>query len=106
MKLRDAEDDIKQQKTHLLMMTDTANEYKIYTNIALTPWPRQVFSIIITLELPKKQNKQNINSFTVTTKCSVILFSSFENVLRKYQIIQYYIKTNTLNKIAQRRPRK
>lgn len=72
-------------------MTDTANEYKIYTNTALTPWPRQVFSIIITLELPKK-NKQNINSFIVTTKCSVILFLSFENVLRKYQTIQYYIK--------------
>lgn len=31
MKLRDAEDDIK-PKPHLLMMTDTANEYKIYTN--------------------------------------------------------------------------
>lgn len=55
MKLRDAEDDKNQNP--LTMMTDTANEYKLYTNIALTPWPRQVFSIIITLELPKKQIK-------------------------------------------------
>lgn len=41
-------------KTQPIMMT--ANEYKIYTNIALKPLPGQVFSIIITLELPKKQN--------------------------------------------------
>lgn len=47
LKLRDAEDDIKPQLTKM-----TANEYKIYTNIALTPLPGQVFSIIITLELP------------------------------------------------------
>lgn len=54
MKLRDAEDDKNQNP--LTMMTDTANEYKLYTNIALTPWPRQVFSIIITLELLEEKN--------------------------------------------------
>lgn len=51
LKLRDAEDDIKPQLTKM-----TANEYKIYTNIALTPLPGQVFSIIITLELPEEKN--------------------------------------------------
>lgn len=44
---------MKQTKTQLIMMTDTANKYKIYTNIALKPLPGQVFSIIITLELPE-----------------------------------------------------
>lgn len=34
LKLRDAEDDTKPQLTKM-----TANEYKIYTNIALTPLP-------------------------------------------------------------------